>query len=44
MYSGGVISDALAALHRTGKAGKIVAVGYDLFDVTRAALDDKPAA
>jgi LacI family transcriptional regulator len=38
--SGGGISGALAALRRTGRAGKIVAVGYDLFDVTRAALLD----
>lgn len=38
--SGGGISGALAALRRTGKAGKITAVGYDLFDVTRAALLD----
>ena len=38
--SGGGISGALAALRGAGKAGKIVAVGYDLFDVTRAALLD----
>ena len=38
--SGGGISGALAGLRSTGKAGKIVAVGYDLFDVTRAALLD----
>lgn len=38
--SGGGISGALAALRGTGRAGKIVAVGYDLFDVTRAALLD----
>lgn len=38
--SGGGISGALAALRSTGKAGKITAVGYDLFDVTRAALLD----
>lgn len=38
--SGGGISGALAGLRSVGKAGKIVAVGYDLFDVTRAALLD----
>lgn len=38
--SGGGISGALASLRNAGKAGKIVAVGYDLFDVTRAALLD----
>lgn len=38
--SGGGISGALAGIRRAGKAGKIVAVGYDLFDVTRAALLD----
>jgi LacI family transcriptional regulator len=38
--SGGGISGALAALRSTGRAGKIVVVGYDLTDVTRAALLD----
>lgn len=38
--SGGGISGALAALRSAGKTGKIVAVGYDLFDVTRSALLD----
>jgi LacI family transcriptional regulator len=38
--SGGGISGALAGLRNAGMAGKIVAVGYDLFDVTRAALLD----
>lgn len=38
--SGGGISGALAALRGHGLAGRIVTVGYDLFDVTRAALLD----
>jgi LacI family transcriptional regulator len=38
--SGGGISGALAALRGAGRAGKVVAVGYDLFDVIRAALLD----
>lgn len=38
--SGGGISGALAALRSTGRAGQIVVVGYDLTDVTRAALLD----
>ncbi|MBT9247726.1 LacI family DNA-binding transcriptional regulator (plasmid) [Gemmobacter fulvus] len=38
--SGGGISGALAALRSAGKTEKIVAVGYDLFDVTRSALLD----
>jgi LacI family transcriptional regulator len=38
--SGGGISGALAALRGTGMAGRIVTVGYDLTDVTRAALLD----
>ena len=38
--SGGGISGALAALRAAGKAGKMVVVGYDLTDVTRAALLD----
>lgn len=38
--SGGGISGALAALRASGRAGSIVAVGYDLTDVTRAALLD----
>jgi len=38
--SGGGISGALAALRSSGKAGKMVVVGYDLTEVTRAALLD----
>jgi LacI family transcriptional regulator len=38
--SGGGISGALAALRASGHAGKIVVVGYDLTEVTRAALLD----
>ncbi|SEM40733.1 transcriptional regulator, LacI family [Gemmobacter aquatilis] len=38
--SGGGISGALAALRGLGRAGQIVTVGYDLFDVTRMALLD----
>lgn len=38
--SGGGISGALAALRASGRAGKMVVVGYDLMDVTRAALLD----
>lgn len=38
--SGGGIRGALAALHDSGRAGSIVTVGYDLTDVTRAALLD----
>lgn len=38
--SGGGISGALAALRSSGKAGKLVVVGYDLTEVTRAALLD----
>jgi LacI family transcriptional regulator len=38
--SGGGISGALAALRASGRAGSIVVVGYDLTDVTRAALLD----
>jgi LacI family transcriptional regulator len=38
--SGGGISGALAALRSSGRAGSIVVVGYDLMDVTRAALLD----
>lgn len=38
--SGGGISGALAALRGSGRAGSIVVVGYDLTDVTRAALLD----
>ncbi len=38
--SGGGISGALSALRTSGRAGKIVVVGYDLMDVTRAALLD----
>jgi LacI family transcriptional regulator len=38
--SGGGISGAMAALRGQGMAGRIVAVGYDLTEVTRAALLD----
>lgn len=38
--SGGGISGALAAMRGMGRAGQIVTVGYDLFDVTRTALLD----
>lgn len=38
--SGGGISGALAALRSSGKAGRMVVVGYDLTEVTRAALLD----
>lgn len=38
--SGGGISGALTALRASGKAGKMVVVGCDLTEVTRAALLD----
>jgi LacI family transcriptional regulator len=38
--SGGGISGAMSALRTCGKAGKIVAVGYELMDTTRAGLLD----
>lgn len=38
--SGGGISGAVSALRAQGQSGKIVVVGYDLMDVTRAALLD----
>lgn len=38
--SGGGISGALAALRAADRAGKMVVVGYDLTEVTRAALLD----
>lgn len=38
--SGGGISGALASLRRAERAGSIVVVGYDLMEVTRAALLD----
>ena len=38
--SGGGISGALEAIRQTGRAGSLVVVGYDLMDVTRAALLD----
>lgn len=38
--SGGGISGALTALRASGRAGKIVVVGYDLMDTTRAGLLD----
>lgn len=38
--SGGGISGALAALRASGRTGKMVVVGYDLTEVTRAALLD----
>lgn len=39
--SGGGISGVLAALRSSGRAGSMVVVGYDLMDVTRAALLDE---
>ena len=38
--AGGGITGAIAALRSTGRAGKVVVVGYELMDVTRAALLD----
>ena len=38
--SGGGISGAIAGLRSTGMAGRIVAVGYEMIDVTRTALLD----
>jgi LacI family transcriptional regulator len=38
--SGGGITGAIAGLRSTGMAGKIVAVGYEMIDVTRTALLD----
>jgi len=38
--SGGGVSGVLAALRTSGRAGSMVVVGYDLMDVTRAALLD----
>lgn len=38
--SGGGISGVLAALRSSGRAGSMVVVGYDLMEVTRAALLD----
>jgi LacI family transcriptional regulator len=38
--SGGGISGAIAALRDSGRASEIVTVGYELLDVTRAALMD----
>lgn len=38
--AGGGISGAMAALRSTGMAGRIIAVGYELMDNTRAALLD----
>lgn len=38
--SGGGISGAMAALRTCGAAGKIIAVGYELMDTTRAGLLD----
>lgn len=38
--SGGGISGALTALRASGRAGQMVVVGYDLTEVTRAALLD----
>lgn len=38
--SGGGISGAVVALRASGRAGRIVTVGYELLDVTRAALLD----
>ena len=38
--SGGGISGALAALRESGRAGEILAVGYELMDITKSALLD----
>lgn len=38
--SGGGISGALSALRLTAKAGKIICVGYEMMDITRAGLLD----
>jgi LacI family transcriptional regulator len=38
--SGGGISGALAAVRDAGRAGKVVMIGYDLMDTTRAGLLD----
>jgi LacI family transcriptional regulator len=38
--AGGGITGAIAALRSTGRAGNLVVVGYELMDVTRAALLD----
>jgi LacI family transcriptional regulator len=38
--SGGGISGALAALRASGRAGELVTLGYELMDVTKAALMD----
>lgn len=38
--SGGGVSGAIAALKESGRAREIVAIGYDLTEVTRAALID----
>lgn len=38
--AGGGITGAIAALRSTGRAGKLIVVGYELMDVTRAALLD----
>jgi hypothetical protein len=38
--AGGGITGAIAALHSTGRAGSLVVVGYELMDMTRAALLD----
>lgn len=38
--SGGGISGALAALRSSGRSGDVVVVGYELMDITRAALLD----
>jgi LacI family transcriptional regulator, galactose operon repressor len=39
--AGGGITGAIAALRGSGRAGEIVVVGYELMDVTRAALLDR---
>ena len=38
--AGGGITGAVEALRASGRAGQIVSVGYELMDVTRAALLD----
>ena len=38
--AGGGISGALAAIRSSGRAGKMVVIGYELMDITRSALLD----
>ena len=41
--AGGGITGAIEALRASGRAGKIVAVGYELMDVTRAGASRRHA-